>query len=265
MVKRTRKKVSLENISPDETNDSITSDIEQSKYEWDDILIIGDSFCEFRETDKHWPQLVACELTGETPGNKIPRGKGFSGASWWSVRKNLYKEFENKLPKIIILCHTEMMRLPSDYDYGINAGTIYHRKKYRFKPTNLPDDIAHSATLFYENLVSHDYQKWAQKAWFYELDWELRKRQIEKVIHLQSFANWGTWTNQNNFFVFQSGVSVREPLSSIYNPVNFAEQPYKLYYNHFTEETNINFAKQIINILNNYPGHGQIYNDKLYR
>jgi len=45
-----------------------------------DLLILGDSFCRWRETDKHWPFLIE---------NEKPRGVGFSGCSWWSVRKYL--------------------------------------------------------------------------------------------------------------------------------------------------------------------------------
>ena len=67
-----------------------------------ELLILGDSFCRWRETDKHWPFLIE---------NKKPRGTGFSGCSWWAVRKELLRELKTK-PKTIIFCHTECSRIP---------------------------------------------------------------------------------------------------------------------------------------------------------
>ena len=37
-------------------------------YEWDDILIVGDSFCAERDQLYHWPAIFANKLTNE---NKI--------------------------------------------------------------------------------------------------------------------------------------------------------------------------------------------------
>ena len=49
-------------------------------YDWDDILIVGDSWCAERDNLGHWPNLLLFELTDIAKG--IPRGKGFPGCSW---------------------------------------------------------------------------------------------------------------------------------------------------------------------------------------
>jgi hypothetical protein len=53
------------------------------KFNHNDILILGDSFCANRKTRTDWPMVVSQSLTGS---NHIPRGVGFAGGSWWSVR-----------------------------------------------------------------------------------------------------------------------------------------------------------------------------------
>ena len=71
-------------------------------FEWDDILILGDSFVGSRTEQLDWPQLVACQLTNSVYEiNRQPRGQGFNGCSWWSVRTRLYEELKYKKPKMI--------------------------------------------------------------------------------------------------------------------------------------------------------------------
>ena len=87
----------------------------------DEFLIIGDSFAAHRSEDSDWPRLLA---TLQTDVTQTPRGQGFGGASWWSTRKCLLTELAIKVPKVLVLCHTESGRLPSDFNFGINVSTV---------------------------------------------------------------------------------------------------------------------------------------------
>jgi hypothetical protein len=54
-------------------------------YTIDDILIIGDSFAAGRNLHTDWPLALVRQLTNDSSIASV-RGKGFSGASWWSAR-----------------------------------------------------------------------------------------------------------------------------------------------------------------------------------
>lgn len=221
------------------------------EYNSDDFLIVGDSFCSNRTKKYSWPQEVLTHLTNKKFNSKIvPRGKGFSGGAWWSYRKVLLKELEIKVPKVLIICHTEPNRLPNDLDYGINFKSVETKlididnKEYK-----MPDKIASAAVSYYKELFSFDFNEWAVRQWFKEVDELCETYKIEKVIHLYCFD--GKYTD----YTFKHGVTISVPLWS------YAEEP-KIYFwnlksitvNHYTPKGNKLFAETIIDLIKNYPG-----------
>jgi hypothetical protein len=223
-------------------------------YNWDDVLILGDSFCGNRSNKNHWPQIVTCSLTGsEFDQVAVPRGRGFPGGSWWSVRK----EFLKSAPcKVAVFCHTEPMRLPNDNDWGINTRSVELKQIHKEHSVDqpMPEDFAVAARLYYEQLISIDYHEWAITQWFKELD-ELLVN-VEKSVHLFCFS--GPYNN----YTFKNGVTLSQPLiqyqrkNPIFRKAAFAP-------NHFTLDDNVKFAKSILDVINNYPGHGHRIDNKL--
>lgn len=209
-------------------------------YNPDDILILGDSFCWHRSTADHWPYLLNTYLTGQYVQ---PRGRGFPGASWWSVRKLLLTELEIKVPKVLVLCHTESTRLPNDQDIGINSNTVAN--------PSMTKNMIDAASNFYKYLVSIEYMDWARTQWFKELDSIILDHNIERVVHLHCFPNY--W-NKPEFYTFNTGITSLEALYSICDdlsgkliiPDNF---------NHFSIDNNHSIAKCLADKIINYkPG-----------
>jgi hypothetical protein len=215
-------------------------------FEHKDILILGDSFCDHRNSDTDWPFIVSQSLTGST---EKTRGYGFSGTSWWSVRKRLLKELKISVPKVLILCHTEPNRIPNDRDAGINWSILVSNRVSAEK--ELDKDTQHrivkATKLYYEELCSSDYSKWAQLAWFKELDELIEVHKIPQVIHLICF-------NNSPEYVFQNSITIKEKLwtlagfdSSTYDNLGLS--------NHFTEEMNKKVGNRLVELVLNYqPG-----------
>jgi hypothetical protein len=206
-------------------------------YNWEDILIVGDSFCAERDDDHDWPFIVSNTLSGSS---KNTRGEGFSGASWWSVRKCLLTNLEINTPKILIICHTEPFRIPNDDNYGLNFRSV--------EVETFPTDLQVAARKYYENLMSKDFHEWACLQWFKELDNIIEKHKIEKVIHFFCFG--GAYS----CYLFNKGVTIKNILYDI--SYNTPDQDIVKTFNHFTPDGNKTLAKNILNILNDYPGNG---------
>jgi hypothetical protein len=138
-------------------------------FKHENILIVGDSFAKHRTNDTDWPKILCKLLTGS---DMIPRGEGFGGASWWSTRKNLLKELEIKVPQILIICHTEPLRIPSDSNFGINvaSATKWPVVVPAGQEKNYVPSIKEAAAMYYTYLASTEYSNWAQLAWFKELE-----------------------------------------------------------------------------------------------
>jgi hypothetical protein len=215
------------------------------KFEHKDILILGDSFCQYRESSSDWPFIVSQKLSNS---NEITRGSGFPGASWWSVRNRLLKELEISVPKVLILCHTNPDRIPSDFDYKLNWAIL---ESNRVSPNEIDKDKNHkivkATKLYYEELWSSNYSKWAQLAWFKELDELIEVHKIPQVIHLICF-------NNSPKYVFQNSITIKENLwtlagfdNSTYDNLGMS--------NHFTEDVNKKLGNRLVELLLNYqPG-----------
>lgn len=229
-------------------------------YKHEDILIVGDSFCQHRDNVNTWPYRLSCLLTEQALIEK-PRGKGNPGASWWSTRKVLLEELSIKVPKVLILCHTEYNRLPSDFDFGLNAVSAEHDYKnfdkktlYALDQSNKYKDyyskeIAYAATLYYKYLNSLEYNYWSRNMWFKEIENIVDELQIEKVIHLHGFYDF--IKNKGNMFpyMFKNGLTAKEILWEICDD---KKQFSPEHVNHFSKLNNTRIADVIYNQLCNY-------------
>jgi hypothetical protein len=232
-------------------------------YNFDDILIIGDSFCASRHLPESWCQIVTNTLSNtEFNVNKIPRGYGYQGSSWWSTRKRLLIEFEKSTPKIVILFHTQPSRLPANDDLGLNYASAKEFKLWDplYNEIKLDRKRADAVVAYYEHLYVDDFHKWCTKHWQIELDDILISYpSIEKIVHFYCFDD------DYNSYVFNRGVTVLPPLIE-YADFSYQTKPESAKWetiNHFTVERNQIFAKSLLNLIENYPGDGIQVNKKM--
>lgn len=219
-------------------------------YKWNDIVVVGDSFCAARSVPNHWPYRLANLVTGEDPGPKRPvRGHGWGGASWWAVKKQLpfYLKAE---PKILVVCHTEPMRLPNDRNKPIGLATAEADNPDTVENTDFA--LYEAAKQYYRNLFCEDFHLWAQEQWFKELDEIVDSTaSLEQVYHLHCFR--GKW----NKYPFRRGVRFLD------NLFHYAEPGDKDYqgnenHNHFDSANNHRLAQQLAELIKNYPGDGHV-------
>jgi len=227
-------------------------------YKWNDILIVGDSVAAHRHEPKQWPLALTLKLTGEDYNrNKLPRGRGFPGGAWWSTRKNLLNELKVSVPKILIICHTNEDRIPSDYDYGLTSGCV-HSEKLLWRPdddTNYTSDIFKATQQYFKYLYSPSYHLWAMEQWFIELDSILSEEKIDKIIHLHGFSKKAN-NGQSNCLpkVFNMGITSEEILVDLalgrYN--HAFDESTGIFANHFKLPENITIANSLFNAIVNY-------------
>jgi hypothetical protein len=218
-------------------------------YNWNDILIVGDSFCGQREHKDHWPQIVLSQLTGVGDIASGPRGQGYPGASWWSVRKRLIKEIKVP-PKIAIFCHTEPDRLPNKDDWGINFRSVELGKIHTTNNFDnpMPEEFRKACEYYYTNIWMPEFHLWAITQWFKELD-ELTAN-IEKVLHFYSFPG------HHDHYTFKNGVTFSDPLINyqVKRKMFSLKDPPSA--NHFDINTNRRFAESVLYYIKNYPSKG---------
>ena len=216
-------------------------------YDWDDILIVGDSWCSKRSNYDHWPKLLFSELTNND--NNEPRGKGYSGCAWWSIRKRLLAELQIHVPKLLIICHTDCYRIPNDYDKPITPAGAFSQKKHK---QFYDGHLYKAAELYYTHLYSKEFHLWSEQQWFYELDYILEKYNIEKTIHLFGIPL------RNKLFNFKNGITIKDPLARYFmrdtNSISWD--------NHMTPENNHNLAYSLIDIIKKYPNNS-VYEKEL--
>jgi hypothetical protein len=211
------------------------------KFEQTDILVLGDSFCRFRNSDSHWPFIISQKLSNSSSQT---RGHGFSGTSWWSVRTRFLKELEISVPKILICCHTSPDRIPNDDDVGLNWATLRNNEIFgngEFLNKDKQQKIIIASKLYFQELWSKGFCAWAQLAWFKELDKLIEFYKIPYTIHLMCFDHCPE-------YIFQNGITVEEKLYSIAgDDYNNGSNP-----NHFTEELNKKIGNRLVDLLLNY-------------
>lgn len=238
---------------------------------FDDILIVGDSFCKGRVHNTDWPVIVAEKLVGTSRGDKQIRGRGIVGASWWSTRNCLLTELAKKVPKVLILTHTEMQRIPSDEDYALNSASAFNIEHYddATKGKNIdgvsPLEVLQAAQQYYKYLFCKDFHVWAQEKWFHEIDEIIKAYNVPYIVHFHSFQPW----DRKGFYVFKEGITFTSALWDLsddckimktvpYIKVDELEIPNGDMWsklntrNHFSIENNIKISEIIIDSLKHY-------------
>lgn len=210
-------------------------------FEVDDILIVGDSFVTHRSDNTDWPRLLTKLLTNT---DAVPHGRGLEGCSWWSVRKYLLGQLEHKKPKLLIMSHTEPMRLPSDDDMPINACNILDYNTFRkLSGDNGLPEIREAALNYYKYLQSFDFHLWAEKQWHEELDKLIIELDIPYVVHLHAFLPW------KETFIFSKGITFTTPLWELSDDIKQLSMKNR---NHFTPENNVLLGNFLFNQINKY-------------
>lgn len=197
-------------------------------YIWHDVVIVGDSFCMSRKRETDWPQLVMMGLTGEPfEEDKVVRGRGVAGASWWKARRILNQEaFSNGRPKVIIFCHTDSGRINHDGNEPYNAATM---------------DSYPEVKSYYDHMYSPDFHKWAKVAYFRELNarWD-----TSQTLHFHCFDEFLEDEVQLNGLVYKQSLA-----SLVGEEALHTKGPGRS--NHMTIEQNKTFAENIVNIIKN--------------
>lgn len=226
-------------------------------YEWNDILIVGDSFCGDRDAQSDWPNILVCSLTNQKFQTSQPvRGEGYRGGSWWSARKKLLEELKHCSVKVLVCCHTEPYRIPNDQGLGLNTRSVCDTRNVATpvgaeKPS---EDLINAAKSYYEYVISEDYHLWAYKQWFKEIDEITKNHNIEKVIHFFCFQD------PYNNHTFAKGVTMEIPLIQYQTAPMWKKNTTR---NHFLTAHNIELGIRLTNIIKNYPGDGVRLNTKL--
>lgn len=209
-----------------------------------DIMIVGDSFCEHRTNESDWPLLVTQALTSQSD---VPRGRGYPGCSWWSVRNNIYDEMKRGVPKILIICHTDPYRLPNDHDFGLNIVSVTNKDLIYVSPMKRPyysQEVVKSAQSYYKHLFSEKYSVWAMNSWLQEID-NLAIINNILMIHLYSF-DFEKYLPEMPKYKNQHGIIVKPALYDCVTSPHSSEVR-----NHMTVKENINFATQISDVIKN--------------
>ena len=223
-------------------------------YEWDDILIVGDSWCSERDSLDHWPNLLLKELTGVSTG--IPRGQGFPGCSWWSIRNKLFDELKINPAKVIIIIHTESTRIPSDDNSPMTVNMAFRTVTVKGRwDTQKKELRARAAAEYYSHLYSANFHMWAERKWFEELDNFLISHENAKIIHL-----YGHRTIIDNSYEFKMGITVERHLYHY-----FAQNTQDIAYpNHMNITHNHKLALCLKDMILNYSGHGYVHRERLF-
>ena len=229
-------------------------------FEWNDILILGDSFVGHRDLETDWPQLLTCKLTGLPFDEKrIPRGHGFNGSSWWSVRNRLHEELKIKKPKVLILTHTEPQRIPSDDNYNLNPGSVENPDWHKQLNSNEQNEVDANAGLaprevllagqqYYKYLISIDYHLWTQEKWYEELDNLISTSDIEYVIHMHCFDPW----KNKKLHEFKNSITFNKPIWQVSDD----SKKWSIHNrNHFTLNNNKKMMEVMYTCIENY-NHG---------
>jgi hypothetical protein len=223
-------------------------------YKHEDILIVGDSFAQDRSQATDWPMALSKMLTGS---EKTPLGVGIGGTSWWTARKYIVKALQNQPPKVLVICHTDALRLPSDKDLGLNSGTVLSQE-YDPKFSNLYSKEEHdAAVMYYMHLMSTEFHAWAREQWYNELDSLVTS--VPVVVHLHCFEQFESANNGKKIpsFIFRHGITSAEelfPLQRLEVGAKMGEWVGDLpgFRNHFSVENNVKIAQALYNAVINF-------------
>jgi galactitol-specific phosphotransferase system IIB component len=238
-------------------------------YSSDDILILGDSFCAWRDHTNDWPVILLSKLTG-LPTTIGPRGQGYRGAGWWSVRQALLKELEIKTPKVLIMCHTSHSRLASDLDLPLSPARADPNVPYTWSNEIIEkvggilelEATVKAITYYYGYLYSAEYHHWCQLQWFKELDSLVISNNIEKVIHLHVIPY-----KNDPIHCFTTGITNSEYLIDLViksGRVPGQVEDTSVIRNHFTISENKSIANTLYDVIINDNSSGVVKNLNLF-
>jgi len=220
-------------------------------YNHNDILIVGDSFAKDRTAPTDWPLALSKLLTGS---DNTPMGQGIGGGSWWSVRKCITKALQIRSPQILIICHTDALRLPSDKDLGLNSGSVLGQEYNTNWASSFSREEFNAAAMYYTHLMSVDFHVWARDQWFNELNRLVSSVPI--VIHLHCFTNFelhNPGVPKENF-IFRHGITSAEVLFTLQVQCAGSDRITDLpgFRNHFSPENNVKIAQALYNAITNF-------------
>lgn len=237
----------------------------------DDILIVGDSFAASRNLGD-WPLIFSESLLNRKIQKKETiRGKGITGASWWSARKILLSEVKKRTPKVLVMAHTEMQRIPHDENYALNSGSAFNIEHYSDRTKNIkretvvPIEVLKAAQEYYTHLFSKDFHFWCQMQWFDEIDNLVKDYNIPYVIHLHSFMPWDNkplhifkygitfdkalWPLSDDYYIMHTAPKKKVGSHEVLDADLWNNNPTT---NHFTSENNKKLAELLISSLHTY-------------
>lgn len=216
------------------------------KFDPEDILVIGDSFCAERELESDWPILLVKKLTGKaTP----PRGAGLRGCHWWSYRRIYFNELAKHVPKVVVVCHTDATRIPSDSDLPLNAGSVINADdgtpliNREAMGYDLEKEVAEAALMYFCHLHTDSFAAWANRQWQKELCESLKSYQVPYVLHLHCFPPWweNTETHIGKPYALDYGMT---DSVSLYNRL-LENKQLEGNRNHFTVDANSSIAESL--------------------
>ena len=222
-------------------------------YNHNDILIVGDSFAQDRSHTTDWPMALTKMLTGS---DQNPNGVGIGGTSWWTVRKYLVQNLDKLVPKILIICHTEAGRLPSDKDIGLTPSMVLEQK-YNPNSWRWTKEEFDASAMYYTHLMSDDFHNWSRTQWFNELD--KLTASVPIVIHLHCFEQYEPKKIGKTIesFTFKQGITSVEVLFNL-QKIGMGTKPIKWqieslgFRNHFSPENNVKIARALYRTITNF-------------
>jgi hypothetical protein len=242
------------------------------------VIIIGDSFCFDRtDTNTDWPLILSKKL------NVPLYGKGFAGQSFWPCRNWINdiqnRKFFNNNKSLLIVCHTEYSRLPSNENVPLNLSVLQHEfeddvqrdaaTKIKNMFGNFKDnsnelvkskiDIISDNLLlraqktknllkeFYlSELYVNEFYNWAQQAWIKELN--SMSPEFYKIMHIKGFDMTEVIPENNSVLIdieeFKSLRNLSE--QELINP-NYSGMDRRR--NHFKDNNNIVLAEKLAKII----------------
>jgi len=220
------------------------------------LLIVGDSFCRNRDKQSDWPVYL-----GKLLGSEV-HGRGRGGCSWWSSRNDLNDYKLDRSSTILIVVHTESIRLPNDHNYPVNAGVL------KSVPGTPADDlkdkgagIRQLAIDFYTSeLFSLSFCTWAQQAWIAELD---SQNDFFATVHVPAFTSVNLSRVKNGIVMTPGGkfASLRDVSEAEVGDITWSGADSRS--NHLKDFNNVKFAEAIADTVKNLsPGAAGHYTFK---
>jgi hypothetical protein len=208
---------------------------------FNNLMIIGDSFCASRHSNSNydWPVVLGKML------DCTVSGRGHGGSAWWTNKLDLDSYKEDPATTILIVVHTDSLRLPNDYGIPMNVGEAFSNNKEQLP--NLRPGLREIAASFYKSdLFCPDFYHWAQQAWIKELDADTR---YYTTIHIPGFDSVDLSSIKNGIFVTPG-----KDLHSLRALSDRELEKYPLHMydprkNHFSDFNNVKFATALASII----------------